>query len=177
MKKLAKNLLLAMAAVLLVPALAMAQGASKYKDEVFLSSLLSFYDASAEYSKKIMTSTEDASIKAWANAIAESRAAEVPGIEEMLKKLGGRDDEAAKSLLPKTGPFVMNSEPDRQYVKDILALRKKAVDLATEALASSKDPAVQDLALKVIKEQSQLMRECQDWIHKWEPAHSGGGFG
>ena len=177
MRNLAKKLVLSMAALLLLPALAMAQGAGNYKDEVFLSSLLSFYEAGEEYSKKILKSTEDASIKTWANAITQSRAAETPGIEEMLKTLGGRDDAAAKSLPPKSGPFVMNSEPDRQYVKDILALRKKALDLASEALASSKNPAVQDLALKVIKEQAQLMRECQEWIEKWEPAHSGGGFG
>ena len=177
MRNVAKKLLLSVAAVLLVPALAMAQNTAKYSDEVFLSSLISFYNAGVEYSKKITTSTEDASIKAWAKAITDSRDSEVPGLEEMLKKLGGLNDEAAKSLLPKSGPFVMNSEPDRQFVKDVLALRKKALDLAAEALATSKDPAVQDMALKVIKEQSDLMRQCQEWIKNWEPSHSAGGIG
>lgn len=61
---------------------------------------------------------------------------------------------------------IMNPDPDMAFVLGMLPHHQGAVDMAKVELRYGKDPALRQLAERIINEQEDQMRVMQNWIKK-----------
>lgn len=138
-----------------------------YSDRVFLSMMLPHHSAAVDMCNKILKTTQDQRIKAWAEEMGKTQRNEIVGMLPWLEALG-RKDEASWNKMSETMKAMravpLSDNADADFTLTMIKHHTMAVDMATVAEAKSTDPKIKELAKNIIDAQTKEIAEMRKWL-------------
>jgi len=151
-------------------------------EQAFLSIMIPHHRAAVDMARNILTKTQDAQIRTWANNIIQTQEREINQMRQLLGALGGTNLAAQRMATQGMGSTGMGSggmgmgsgstdmgpnlqanatNPDKAFLTSMISHHASAIEMASTALQKAQNPVIVKLATDIIRTQAQEIYEMR----------------
>lgn len=136
----------------------------------FLSGMIKHHEGAIEMAQWILERTQNAEIKAAAEAIIAAQGPEIEQMTQWLQDWYGQGiDEASANMMQNEMDMMMQAmegseNPDAAFLEQMSLHHNSAIDMAQSALLGSNRPELRELATNIIVAQAQEIAQYQTWL-------------
>ena len=138
-------------------------------DRAFVEDMTPHHESAVQMAEVARKRAEHQEIKTLAANIATSQQAEIEEMAEIAKTIGAKPGGPSSMLMSEDDMTMLETrEPfDRMFIDMMIPHHQDAVRMARTTIEEGKDPAVRDLAERVIAAQSTEIEDMNDWRTEW----------
>lgn len=134
-------------------------------EQAFLSMMIPHHRAAVTMAREILTKTQDAQIRGWANAIIRSQESEIAQMRTLLSNLGGTNLAAQRVMTQAMSHMGHTaqpaSSPERAFIEAMIPHHVQAIEMATLALQKAQNPSIVKLASEIVAAQAKEVYEMR----------------
>ncbi|MDX2005002.1 MAG: DUF305 domain-containing protein [Meiothermus sp.] len=134
-------------------------------EQAFLSMMIPHHRAAVTMARDILTKTQDAQLRGWANAIIRDQEREIAQMRTLLSALGGTNLAAQRVMTQAMSHMghtaAPASSPERAFIEAMIPHHVQAIEMATLALQKAQNPAVLKLAADIAATQAREVYEMR----------------
>lgn len=136
-------------------------------DIAFLSGMIVHHQGAIEMTEAILKTSTSQKIRRWGDEILSAQRREVKQMEELLAKLGPRDEAAAAEMEAEMDMMMgqtMSGNADVNFIEMMIPHHAGAIDMSVPALVMSENPTIRKLAEDIIIAQTREIAEFRTWL-------------
>ncbi len=136
-------------------------------DIAFLSGMIVHHQGAIEMTEEVFKTTTSPAIHRWGDAILAAQRREVKQMEDLLHKLGPRDEAAVAEMEAEMNMMMgtpMSKNADINYIEMMIPHHAGAIDMSVPALVMSDNATIRKLAEDIIVAQAREIAEFRTWL-------------
>ncbi|MCC8190736.1 MAG: DUF305 domain-containing protein [Planctomycetes bacterium] len=145
---------------------------TKEDDAAFLYGMIAHHQGALDMARAVRGKSRDDQVEQWAEDILEKQAEEIARMRRLAEELALPDRGAGDAMGREMAAMVsapVSSDPDVNFVRQMVPHHAAAIRMALPALVGSDDPRIRGLAAEIIEDQAEEIEEFRRWLDRHDP--------
>src|SRR5215207_504655 len=151
----------------------------EYSDERFIDAMVPHHQGAISMAEVALENAEHPELLQLAENVISTQQAEIDELRSIKKQEVGTSEvpmqmnpEEMEMMGMEDPPELVNQRPfDEAFISAMIPHHESAIEMAQVALAESANPAIRDLAGRIVEDQTREIEQMRGWLEEW---YSGG---
>ena len=151
----------------------------EYSDERFIDAMVPHHQGAISMAEVALENAEHPELLQLAENVISTQQAEIDELRSIKEQEFGTSEvpmqmspEEMEMMGMEDPPELVNQRPfDEAFINAMIPHHESAIEMAQVALAESANPAIRDLAGRIVEDQTREIEQMRGWLEEW---YSGG---
>ena len=149
----------------------------EYSDERFIDAMVPHHQGAISMAEVALENAEHPELLQLAENVISTQQAEIDELRSIKEQAFGTS-EVPMQMSPEEMEMMGMEDPselanqrpfDEAFINAMIPHHQSAIDMAQVALAESDNPAIRDLAGRIVEDQTREIEQLRGWLEEWYP--------